>query len=126
MDVPSKISQEWNIRIGTGLAFVAKTSWTLAVLTAQVQHVWATIEKKRLRPQDIDAMFLAPIDMVSLFRVKLLGKATIAMALAFLAWTIPISAIVTPSTLTVVNQNSTNIVPGTAPRVAFAGTFPSF
>lgn len=103
------------------MAFIAKTSWTLAILTSQVQHVWAIIEKKRFRPHDIDAIFLAPTDVISLFRVKLFGTAPIAMTLAFLAWAIPISAIVTPSTLTVVNQSSTNVVAGTAPRVAFAG-----
>lgn len=95
------ISQEWAIRIGTGLAFLTKTVWTVAVLTAQSQQAWTTMDRKPLAATTVDAMILAPTNFTKFRHISLIKHAKTATLLAAIAWCIPLSAIFTPATLTV-------------------------
>lgn len=119
VDAPLQVSQEWNIRIGTGLAFIAKSSWTVAIITSQVQHVWRTVHNKKLPPKVIDAAFLVSTDISFLVRLDLLRHAVVATILAVAAWGIPISAIFTPSTLTVTGYTSSRVVLDAVPAIDF-------
>ncbi|KAF2463957.1 uncharacterized protein BDR25DRAFT_346929 [Lindgomyces ingoldianus] len=109
------ISQEWNIRIGTGLAFVSKTSWTFAVVVAHAQLVWMTMSRKKLRLETIDGIIMAPTDLTKFFQWGSVRNAKVGTLLALVAWCIPISAIVTPSTLSVVSVVTTDAVSSTVP-----------
>jgi hypothetical protein len=90
------------------------------MLTSQVQHVWRTVQNKRLPPKVIEAAFLAPTDITVLVRFDLLKHAVVATLLAIAAWGMPISAIITPSTLTVTDHTSSRTVVGIVPAVDFA------
>ncbi|GAP84205.1 putative formylmethionine deformylase-like [Rosellinia necatrix] len=96
------VPQEWNLRIGTILAFIAKTSWTVAITTAQAQQVWRTVGQKPLELKTVDAMLMAPTDFSAFRRGSMIAKAKMATLLALVAWLIPISTIFAPATLTVV------------------------
>lgn len=102
------ISQEWVIRIGTGQAFLAKTCWKVAILIARAQQVWVTMDQKHLSLKTIDAMFTAATDFTSFRRWEMVSHAKIATLLALVAWFLPLSAIVTPSTLTVIPLSRPN------------------
>lgn len=95
------VSQTWNLRIGSVLAFLVKTSWTMAVLVAHTQQVWVTMDRKSLSLNTVDAMFGAVTDFTRFSHWQMLRRAKVATLLAVVAWCLPLSAIVTPSTLTV-------------------------
>lgn len=95
------VSQTWNLRIGSVLAFSVKTSWTMAVLVAHTQQVWMTMDRKPLSLDTVDAMFGAVTDFTRFVHWKMLSRAKVATLLAVVAWCLPLSAILTPSTLTV-------------------------
>ncbi|KAJ8126409.1 hypothetical protein O1611_g7229 [Lasiodiplodia mahajangana] len=118
------ISQEWNLRIGTIFAFIVKTSWTVAVITAQTQQAWRTMSQKPLGLKTVDAMLMAPSDFSAFRRGSMLVKAKTATLLALIAWVIPISAIFTPATLTVVSNDmaSRTVVRELVPDIDFDTT----
>ncbi|CAM1510946.1 Fc.00g084590.m01.CDS01 [Cosmosporella sp. VM-42] len=115
------VSQEWTIRIGTGLAFLAKTCWTVAVIIAHAQQVWMTMDRKQVNLKTADAIFTAVTDFTKFRHGTMFKTARVATALAVVAWCIPLSTIVTPSTLTVVpaRQEKPRIVSEEVPMVEF-------
>lgn len=116
------VSQEWNIRIGTGLAFLTKTGWTVAVLVAQSQQVWTTMDRKTLSVDIADAMILAPTNFLKFRHFSFVRRAKTATLLALLVWCIPLSAIFTPATLTVVSviQPNPRTLKAGVPMIDFA------
>ena len=71
--VPSINSQEWTIRIGTGLAFVVKAALAAAVGIAYTQRLWVTLGRKALSVEGVDGLFqltMSPIAFLSLEVMK--------------------------------------------------------
>jgi len=101
------------------LAFLVKTSWTMAVLVAHTQQVWMTMDRKPLSLNTVDAMFGAVTDFTRFAHWKMLRSAKIATLLATVAWCLPLSAIVTPSTLTIEAISQTQSQSIEAPMVDF-------
>ncbi|OJD38906.1 formylmethionine deformylase-like protein [Diplodia corticola] len=112
--VESSITQQWAIRIGTGLAFLAKASLAASVGVAFTQRLWVTLRTKALSLRAIDNVFSLAVDPTSFFNGEALTHAKLLCLLAAAMWCIPIIAIITPATLTVrlvttVNTTNTNV-----------------
>ncbi|CAI7620017.1 unnamed protein product [Penicillium viridicatum] len=93
--------QTWAIRIGTGFAFLIKSFLVAAVGVAATQELWATLRKKSIRLYGIDSMFGVMGSPLALLTWDVWVYAKTLTLLAILAWLIPLTAIVTPATLSV-------------------------
>ncbi|CUS07732.1 unnamed protein product [Tuber aestivum] len=99
--VRGKLEQEYIMRAGTAFAFLSKASLAGAVVVAHKQNAWGTVRKRAITLDGIDAMFVATTDLTSFWNWDMLRRAKVASTLALLAWCIPISAIITPGSLSV-------------------------
>lgn len=52
----ASLNQTWVIRIGTGLAFIAKTLLTVTFSIAFVQQQWFTLFRKPFKIRQIDSL----------------------------------------------------------------------
>ncbi len=120
MDTP--LSQEWTIRIGTALAFLTKTCWTVAALVAHAQQVWRTVEEpgKRFDAATVDALFAVVADFTKFHRWRMMRHARTATAIAIVVWCLPLSAVFAPATLTVVPANAPQTISAEVPVIDFA------
>lgn len=112
-------SQQWAIRFGTAFAFLVEVSLATAVSIAQTQRAWTTVEKKSVSIGGIDAVFAATRDLVSFMSWEMLSRAKLASLLALICWCMPLSALVTPATLTVQTVSQTRNVEKVVPAVDF-------
>ncbi|MCJ1268563.1 hypothetical protein MMC22_008451 [Lobaria immixta] len=94
-------SQQWAIRFGTAFAFLVEVSLATAVSIAQTQRAWTTVERKSVSIGGIDAVFAATRDLGSFMSWEMLSRAKLASLLALICWCMPLSALVTPATLSV-------------------------
>ncbi|OJD36450.1 formylmethionine deformylase-like protein [Diplodia corticola] len=99
--VSTETSQQWAIRIGTGLAFLCKTSLAASVGVAYTQRLWVTVKKRVLSLQNLDDAFSLTTDPFSFFSSRVLISAKLLCLLAACMWCIPIVATITPATLSV-------------------------
>ncbi|KAL3443119.1 hypothetical protein BJX65DRAFT_209519 [Aspergillus insuetus] len=111
--------QTWAIRIGTGLAFLTRTFLVAAVGVAAAQEMWATLRKKTIRLYGIDSMFAVLNNPISFFTWDLWVYAKTLTLLAIISWLIPLTAIITPATLSVRLLTTTNITQIRVPTVNF-------
>ncbi|EGX88109.1 hypothetical protein CCM_09245 [Cordyceps militaris CM01] len=93
--------QEWKIRVGTGFAFIAKTCLASAIVVAYKQRVWTSCRQRAYSIAGLDALFSAPTDLLAFINSELLC-CKLATVLAALVWLLPLSALITPATLTIV------------------------
>lgn len=94
-------SQQWAIRFGTAFAFLVEVPLAAAVSIAQTQRAWTTLERKAVAIGAIDSIFAATRDLGSFMSWEMKSRAKIASLLALICWCLPLSALVTPATLTV-------------------------
>ncbi|KAL6808083.1 hypothetical protein J3E69DRAFT_378565 [Trichoderma sp. SZMC 28015] len=95
-------SQEWKLRFGAGLAFLAKAMFAASAVVAYEQRAWLTVRNKAITVAGLDAMFSAAQSPLSFFSVDFLRKAKAGAIMALLVWCIPLAAVMTPGTLVVV------------------------
>ncbi|KAK4085596.1 uncharacterized protein Triagg1_586 [Trichoderma aggressivum f. europaeum] len=95
-------SQEWKLRFGAGLAFLAKAMFAASAIVAYEQRAWLTARNKAITVAGLDAMFSAAQSPLSFFSWDFLRKAKAGAIMALLAWCIPLAAVITPGTLVVV------------------------
>ncbi|CZR51150.1 uncharacterized protein PAC_01025 [Phialocephala subalpina] len=95
-------SQQWQLRYGTAFAFLAKTCLAASISVAYQQHIWTTLKRTPLSVSGINATFGAINDPFSFLNASFLSSVKIGFVLAALTWLMPLSALVTPATLTVV------------------------
>ncbi|KAF3076700.1 hypothetical protein CFAM422_001044 [Trichoderma lentiforme] len=95
-------SQEWKLRFGAGLAFLAKAMFAASAIVAYEQRAWLTARNKAVTVAGLDAMFSAAQSPLSFFSVDFLRKAKAGAIMALLVWCIPLAAVITPGTLVVV------------------------
>lgn len=112
-------SQQWAIRFGTAFAFLVEVSLATAVSIAQTQRAWTTMEKKSVSIGGIDAVFAATRDLGSFMSWEMLSRAKLASLLALICWCMPLSALVTPATLTVQAVSQTHNVEKVVPAIDF-------
>lgn len=112
-------SQQWAIRFGTAFAFLVEVPLAAAVSIAQTQRAWTTVEKKSVSIGGIDSIFAATRDLGSFVNGEMLSRAKLASLLALICWCLPLSAVVTPATLTVQSVSRTRNVVKIVPAIDF-------
>ncbi|KAL4911902.1 hypothetical protein BDW62DRAFT_206992 [Aspergillus aurantiobrunneus] len=121
--VHSVDEQTWAIRIGTGFAYLVKTSLVSAVGIAAAQVTWATVRRTNVKLSGIDGMFAILNDPMSFLLPELWMHAKILTLLAIVSWLIPLTAVVTPATLSVHLLTTSNITQLRVPTVNFTESF---
>ncbi|KAH7381822.1 hypothetical protein BKA64DRAFT_583581, partial [Cadophora sp. MPI-SDFR-AT-0126] len=81
-----KVIQEWKLRFGMGLSFLARVFLIAAVSIAYDQHVWAKARKEFIMISGLDAMFSAINYPWAFFNRHFLWHAKIEVAVAAIAW----------------------------------------
>ncbi|UKZ96609.1 uncharacterized protein TrAFT101_011387 [Trichoderma asperellum] len=123
--VGTQIQQEWNARIGTGMAFCVKMFLTAAAGFAYVQVLWRTLKAREVKLGGIDAMFDVVNNPFSFLSWELWKKGFELVVLAGILWAIPIIAVFTPATLTI--QQAKSLAPSihrmSLPLVNFSSPF---
>lgn len=79
-------SQEWKLRFGAGLAFLAKAMFAASAIVAYEQRAWLTARNKAVTVAGLDAMFSAAQSPLSFFSVDFLRKAKAGAIMALLVW----------------------------------------
>lgn len=99
--VESQTQQEWYIRIGTGLAFLARALLSASVGFTYTQLLWRTLRTRPVTVGGVDALFglVSNIWNFRVWEVWRSGPALIVIAMVI--WALPLVAVVTPATLTV-------------------------
>ncbi|KAI9644752.1 hypothetical protein NHQ30_006779 [Ciborinia camelliae] len=97
---PSVFSQTWAHSLGSVAAFLVKTSFTITVLLALQEVLWFSFRKKAIKISLLDKLFTLSSNPFS-FVPSAFVNAPLATLLAAFAWTIPISAILSPGSLVV-------------------------
>ncbi|KAJ5353700.1 hypothetical protein N7541_006264 [Penicillium brevicompactum] len=121
--VKSAEQQTWTIRIGTGFAFLVKTLLVAAIGIAAVQQMWATLRKKSVNIRGIDAMFSILSDPLAFFVPDMWICAKTLTVLAIVSWLIPLTALITPATLSVHLKTTSTTTQMNVPTVKFTKDF---
>lgn len=125
--VESTNQQQWNIRIGTGMAFLVKTFLTASAGFAYTQVLWQTLKAREVSIGGIDAMFGVTTNAWAFLSLELWRKGISLVVLAAITWyvwacvegrfgeltwlnrALPIVAVFTPGTLTVEPSTKLNM-----------------
>ncbi|EMT74692.1 hypothetical protein ACKRZS_007771 [Fusarium odoratissimum] len=97
-------NQQWWLRLGQFLAFTAKASFVVAVLTAYEQVAWRAVSRNSYTVHAIDSLFGATHNIFELFNKEAWKKSSFAMVLAIYIWLSPAVVIFTSATLNVVTD----------------------
>ncbi|USP81522.1 hypothetical protein yc1106_08796 [Curvularia clavata] len=111
------ISQVWIIRYGTAFAFVTKTLLAGSIVVAYKQHMWINLRHKANSVSTIDAVFAATHDFLAFLSPSFWTRAKIPALLALIAWCLPLAALVTPSSLTVIGAKQDTVSPTSVPAL---------
>lgn len=84
--VQSNIEQEWNIRIGTGMAFLVKTCLTAAAGFAYTQLLWTTLRSRQATLKGVDAMFSVTTNAWEFLTLELWRKGFGLVLIAGVLW----------------------------------------
>ncbi|KAK3988799.1 hypothetical protein QBC44DRAFT_397347 [Cladorrhinum sp. PSN332] len=112
--------QEWKIRFGTALAFLTQSLFAEAIDGAFQQTIWVAAREKAISIEGLDAMFSAGGTIWSFFKFEFIRKASLGALLGLLKWLIPLSALITPATLTVIQSQSSTASIMAVPSVNFS------
>ena len=82
----SKSSQEWAVRIGLGLAFLARGSLVAAASLAYEQYTWLRLKGQPMTLRGIDGIFAALANFGALIDFHSFRQAPINILLAVLIW----------------------------------------
>ncbi|KAF4950753.1 hypothetical protein FSARC_13097 [Fusarium sarcochroum] len=99
--VESQSQQEWFLRVGTGMAFLARALLSAAVGFAYTQILWRTLRSKSVSIQGVNSLFGILHDAWDFTTWELWTAAPALAVVAMIAWALPLIAVVTPATLTV-------------------------
>ncbi|KAM0254882.1 hypothetical protein ACHAQJ_006319 [Trichoderma viride] len=123
--VGNQNQQEWNVRIGTGMAFCVKMFLTAAAGFAYAQVLWKTLKAREVKLEGIDAMFDVAHNALAFTSMELWRKGFELVLTVDLRRAIPIIAVFTPATLTV--EQAKSMAPSTQlislPLVNFSSPF---
>ncbi|KAI1137382.1 hypothetical protein F5Y05DRAFT_389183 [Hypoxylon sp. FL0543] len=118
--VYSDSQQVWAIRIGTGLALLARCGLVATIGMVAVQQTWATLRKKAMPIGGIDSMFDVLNNPWSFFNKDLLVHAKVLYIIAGISWILPLASVVTPATLTVKSLMTQDQIPTKVPYYNFS------
>ena len=78
--------QQWNIRIGTALAFTITISLRGAAVFGYDQYMWNLMRRKAVTIAGLDNLFSLTSNVFALFSTELLRRAPMAVLIALLTW----------------------------------------
>lgn len=93
--------QRWVFWIGSSLGFLTKVSFTAVLGISRSQSVWVTLRRESMTIGGIDALFGAGTNPTCFINFNMLRKAKFATAIALMMWMFPLTAILTPGTISV-------------------------
>lgn len=111
--------QQWVTRIGTALAFLTQATLSAAVLISRNQRVWVSLRGKFLSLYTIDALFSVTDNLFHFINGEMITRAKTATMMALVRWIIPIAAIFTPGTISVISTVEYNATSCIAPTIRF-------
>jgi hypothetical protein len=107
--------QLWAIRGGTAIAFLSKLALAIGTGVAYDQWMWVDLHAKPHEIGSLDSMFAILGNAFEFLAVRVWVRRPVMVFLAAVTWLLPISAIITPGTLSVqpviVSTNGTLEVP---------------
>ncbi|KAH6614040.1 hypothetical protein C7974DRAFT_428483 [Boeremia exigua] len=96
----AETSQEWAVRIGTGIAFLAKAFLIASAGISYQQHYWRVLRSRPVSVTSIDDIMGLLANPMCFFNWEVLRKAWASVVIALAIWCLPLSAIVPPASLT--------------------------
>ncbi|KAF4980553.1 hypothetical protein FZEAL_3488 [Fusarium zealandicum] len=103
--------QQWWLRLGQLISFIAKAGFVIAVLMAQQQAAWRAVGRNCFSVEAVDSLFGATHNPMELLNKESWKKAWVVMFLAIYVWISPLVVIFSSATLDVVlagrRQNTT-------------------
>lgn len=96
--------QQWWLRLGQFISFVAKAAFVLALLMAHQQAAWRSVGQDGYSVNAVDALFGAAHDAAELFNREAWRKSWLVMFLAIYVWASPLVVIFSSATLNVVAE----------------------
>ncbi|MCJ1463899.1 hypothetical protein MMC07_002508 [Pseudocyphellaria aurata] len=115
----SAAQQQWVTRIGTALAFLTQATLAAAVLISRNQRVWVSLREKYLSLHAIDALFSVTDNFFHFGNGEMIAHAKTATMMALVRWIIPLAAIFTPGTISVMSTVELNTTSCMAPTLRF-------
>lgn len=101
-------SQQVNVAIGTGFAFLFRACLAIATCTAYWQIFWHTALRKTLTISSVDALTGVLGSLLDFSNVRTFFFNPGLTALALLAWLVPLASLLPPATLSVLPATTTN------------------
>jgi hypothetical protein len=80
--------QQVNLAVGTSLAFMSKSLFSLAVTASYTQVFWRALRKAQYKARltDIDVVFSVTQDILGLFRASVWRRYSLPLTLAMIFW----------------------------------------
>ncbi|EXL45915.1 hypothetical protein FOCG_11911 [Fusarium oxysporum f. sp. radicis-lycopersici 26381] len=113
--IKSQNQQEWFLRVGTGIAFLARALLSAAVGFAYTQILWRTLRSKSVTIEGVNSLFGVLHNAWDFTTWELWTIAPALAVVAIIAWALPLIAVITPATLTVQVSDHPNVTVVDAP-----------
>ncbi|KAL5619769.1 hypothetical protein FOVSG1_001991 [Fusarium oxysporum f. sp. vasinfectum] len=113
--IKSQNQQEWFLRVGTGIAFLARALLSAAVGFAYTQILWRTLRSKSVTIEGVNSLFGVLHNAWDFTTWELWTAAPALAVVAIIAWALPLIAVITPATLTVQVSEHPNVTVVDAP-----------
>ncbi|KAJ8121925.1 hypothetical protein ONZ43_g1746 [Nemania bipapillata] len=113
------VSQDWITRIGTAFAWLVKTGLTTAVATAYVQRLWTNLRTRSFEVQHVDTLMEAPNNAFAFLDPRPWIRVPELLVMGAAIWIIPLAAVISPGTLTVVYSPVSQVQSLTVPQLSY-------
>lgn len=97
----SAINQQLATRIGTAFAFLVKTTLVAAIGISRKQLIWYALRRRPITLAGIDGLFGVSSDPTQFANLDMILNAPFSTLMAIVMWTIPLSSIVAPGSLSI-------------------------
>ncbi|KAM5352926.1 hypothetical protein ACJ41O_005648 [Fusarium nematophilum] len=104
LDGREAVNQQWWLRLGQFISFVAKAAFVLALLMAHSQAAWREVGRRSYSVKAVDSLFGAAHDATELFSSEAWKKSWLVMFLAIYVWASPLVVIFSSATLSVIAE----------------------
>ncbi|KAL6412988.1 hypothetical protein AUP68_02482 [Ilyonectria robusta] len=105
LDGREATDQQWWLRLGQFISFVAKANFVITVMMAHQQVAWRVVGQKGCSVKAIDSLFGSAHNFMEIFNREAWIRSRLVMFLAMYMWASPFVVIFTSATL--------DVVPGT-------------
>ncbi|KAL2670444.1 hypothetical protein Neosp_014232 [[Neocosmospora] mangrovei] len=97
-------NQQWWLRLGQLISFIAKANFVVAAIMAHQQIAWRAVGQKGFSVEAVDSLFGSAHNVMELFNREAWIKSWFVMFLALYMWASPFVVIFTSATLDVVSK----------------------